>query len=273
MTALRRDTGIVKVEDCDDVRPGVGVGGRAGPQSVPGIDGEGGDVRQSGGQHRGRGPGGTAKAHADVDEAIGGRPDSPSRSGWSWRWPSRLCRRSRRRRMRRAPRARGTRRRAGDAAWEGRPTTREAGRRPGRSGRRCRRGGLAARAARAAGTVGRTAHVRAVHRAVGRSRPWPDGGVVLGAVVLGADDGSGLAAETAATPPATSRSPARPAVMTMRRRLGPMETGAEVPAGAGSAAGAVAGIGSRGGVVHSIRSPCGCGVGCMRPQWDALGRA
>ena len=38
-----------------------------------------------------------------------------------------------------------------------------------------------------------------------------------GAVVLGADDGSGLAAETAATPPPTRSKPEMTAVMTARR--------------------------------------------------------
>jgi hypothetical protein len=39
-----------------------------------------------------------------------------------------------------------------------------------------------------------------------------------GAVVLGADEGAGLAAETAATPPPTSSNPETTAVRTARRR-------------------------------------------------------
>jgi hypothetical protein len=46
-----------------------------------------------------------------------------------------------------------------------------------------------------------------------RGVPVPPDGVV----VLGADDGAGLAAETAATPPPTSRSPETTAVRTARR--------------------------------------------------------
>src|SRR6478735_4441911 len=57
-----------------------------------------------------------------------------------------------------------------------------------------------------------------------------DGAVVVpseGAPVLGEAEGSGLAAETTATPPATSNSPEIAAVRTARRRpLGLVSTGA-----------------------------------------------
>jgi hypothetical protein len=70
-----------------------------------------------------------------------------------------------------------------------------------------------------------------------------------GVVVLGADDGAGLAAETAATPPPTRSSPETTAVRTARRRpLGLVSTVAG-STGEGCA-------GSSGWYVHSMTSPC-----------------
>jgi hypothetical protein len=66
----------------------------------------------------------------------------------------------------------------------------------------------------------------------------PPPGVPDGAVVPGAVDGAGLAAETAATPPPTRSSAEMAPVRTTRRK--PVERGstAEVSAGGGAAGGA-----------------------------------
>jgi hypothetical protein len=70
-----------------------------------------------------------------------------------------------------------------------------------------------------------------------------------GGVVLGADDGAGLAAETAATPPPTRSSPETIAVRTARRRPFGFDPGV-----AGCTTGGCAG--SSGWYVHSMTSPC-----------------
>jgi hypothetical protein len=76
-----------------------------------------------------------------------------------------------------------------------------------------------------------------------------------GAVVLGADDGSGLAAETAAAAPPTRSSAESAAVMTARRiPLEPFEVGAAGSI-AGGAISAGLGAGTSGGVVHSMDAP------------------
>src|SRR3954454_3219843 len=81
-----------------------------------------------------------------------------------------------------------------------------------------------------------------------------------GAVVLGAVDGSGLAADTIAAAPPTRSSAESAAVTTVRRM--PEAAGREAAAigsmiGVGTVTGADAG--ATGGVVHSIESPS-CGM-------------
>lgn len=84
----------------------------------------------------------------------------------------------------------------------------------------------------------------------------PDGAVVLGAVVLGAADGSGLAADTTATAPPTSSSAESAAVMTARRMPEPVEwEGSAIGSVAGVGTAAGAGAGTTGGVVQSMGSP------------------
>jgi hypothetical protein len=85
-----------------------------------------------------------------------------------------------------------------------------------------------------------------------------DGAVVVpseGATVLGDAEGSGLAAETTATPPATSRRPEIAAVRIARRTpLGLLTTGATAT-GATGATGWM-GAGTSGWKVGSMRTPC-----------------
>ena len=130
------------------------------------------------------------------------------------------------------------------------------GRRRGRVRGGARRGRGPAGPARAAGAA---AHVRAVGlgaRVGARCRRAPfDGAVVVpseGATVLGEAEGSGLAAETTATPPATSNSPEIAAVRIARRTpLGLVSTGATATGATGWM-----GAGTSGWKGGSMRTPC-----------------
>jgi len=80
----------------------------------------------------------------------------------------------------------------------------------------------------------------------------PDGAVVLGAV-----DGSGLAADTTAAAPPTRSSADNAAVITARRMPELLDTVALGVVGSVAATGTATGTGAgtTGGVVHSMRSP------------------
>jgi hypothetical protein len=95
-----------------------------------------------------------------------------------------------------------------------------------------------------------------------------------GAVVLGADDGAGLAAETAATPPPTSSRAETAAVRTVRRR--PLGRASDVAGATGGAAGGAC-AGTSGWKDVSMRSPCMTGVdraalitAYAPPEWASL---
>ena len=108
-------------------------------------------------------------------------------------------------------------------------------------------------------------------RGAARRSPEPPDG----AVVLGAADGSGLAAETAAAAPPTRSSADSAAVMTVRRMPEPLEVGAAGSiAGVGTSAGAWCRDERRGGPFHGVSllwvAWSGCLGHCMRTSLERL---
>jgi hypothetical protein len=98
---------------------------------------------------------------------------------------------------------------------------------------------------------------------------WVPPGVPDGAVVLGAVDGAGLAAETAATPPPTSSSAEIAPVRTIRRRPVDLGSPAEVSTGGAVAGGADVCAGTKGwkawSIFHSFRH-VGCAARSLRTR-------